>query len=107
MTRSDLVARLADLGLVPAAPPHAPYVLVEVPDGWRMKTELRRRGFAVRSCANFVGLGADHLRLAVRPPEITDRLISAMQDVAMKDSGAGAAADTDVEDTTGWESRNR
>ncbi|GAA4678398.1 Rv2231c family pyridoxal phosphate-dependent protein CobC [Gordonia humi] len=79
--RAHLVTRLAEIGLRPQAPPRAPYVLIRVPDAWRWKQALRERGFSVRSCANFEGLDADHLRLAARPPEQCDALVAAMQDV--------------------------
>lgn len=76
--RDHLVRGLAGLGLTPAAPPAAPFVLVEVPDGLGLKERLRRRGFGVRSCANFTGLGSGHLRIAVRPAEQTDALVAAL-----------------------------
>ncbi|GEE03423.1 aminotransferase [Gordonia spumicola] len=79
--RAHLVDGLAGVGLSPLAGPHAPYVLVSTPGALDLKAALRERGFAVRSCANFVGLGPDHLRLAVRPAEPTDALIAAVQDV--------------------------
>jgi histidinol-phosphate aminotransferase len=79
--RAHLVTRLREIGLHPLAPPRAPYVLLSAPRALDLKDALRERGFAVRSCANFVGLGSDHLRLAVRPENLTDALISAMQDV--------------------------
>ncbi len=79
--RSHLVASMAAVGLIPAAEPHAPYVLVETAGALDLKASLRDRGFGVRSCANFVGLGVDHLRVAVRPADVTDALIAAVQDV--------------------------
>ncbi|WOC13669.1 putative aminotransferase [Gordonia sp. MP11Mi] len=79
--RAHLVERLAEIGLTTQADPRAPYVLVRVPDAWRWKQELAERGFSVRSCANFHGLTGDHLRLAVRPREVCDALVAAMQDV--------------------------
>ncbi|QRY60935.1 threonine-phosphate decarboxylase [Gordonia sp. PDNC005] len=79
--RAHLVARLGEIGLHPLAPPRAPYVLLSTPHALDLKETLRERGFAVRSCANFVGLGSDHLRLAVRPKNLSDALIAAMQDM--------------------------
>ncbi|ALG85215.1 Rv2231c family pyridoxal phosphate-dependent protein CobC [Gordonia phthalatica] len=79
--REYLVRRLADIGVEPAVPPAASYVLIRVPDGLGVKARLRARGFGIRSCANFVGLGSDHLRIAVRTPDLTDALVEAMQDV--------------------------
>lgn len=84
--RDHLVRRLADIGVVPASPPAASYVLIRVPDGMGVKARLRAHGFGVRSCANFVGLGPDHLRIAVRTPDLTDALVAAMQDVMVGSS---------------------
>ncbi|ANY24069.1 Rv2231c family pyridoxal phosphate-dependent protein CobC [Gordonia terrae] len=64
--RADMVDELTRVGLRVAAAPAAPFVLVEMPDATEVKQRLVRHGFAVRSCANFVGLGDSHLRLAVR-----------------------------------------
>lgn len=79
--RDYLLARLAEIGVRPAAAPSAPYVLIRVDDALTMKAGLRERGIGIRSCANFVGLGPDYLRIAVRTPESTDVLIAAMHDV--------------------------
>lgn len=79
--RAHLLARLSDLGFAPEAEPRAPYVMVKIPQAWRWKHELAARGFSVRSCANFEGLDSDYLRLAVRPREVSDALVHAMQDV--------------------------
>ncbi|MCF8570850.1 Rv2231c family pyridoxal phosphate-dependent protein CobC [Gordonia sp. HY002] len=79
--RAHLLARLSELGLAAEAEPRAPYVMVKIPQAWQWKHELAARGFSVRSCANFEGLDADHLRLAVRPREVSDALVDAMQDV--------------------------
>ncbi|WP_055476606.1 Rv2231c family pyridoxal phosphate-dependent protein CobC [Gordonia sp. HS-NH1] len=64
--RADMVGELTRVGLRVAAEPAAPFVLVEMRDATEVKHRLIRHGFAVRSCANFVGLGDSHLRLAVR-----------------------------------------
>lgn len=79
--RAYMLTRLAEIGVAPDCEPRGPYVLVRVRDAWRWKHELAERGFSVRSCANFHGLTGDHLRLAVRPPEVCDALVAAMQDV--------------------------
>ncbi|WP_132991622.1 Rv2231c family pyridoxal phosphate-dependent protein CobC [Gordonia zhaorongruii] len=79
--RQYLLAALESVGLRAAVAPSAPYVLVREPEGWKLKAELAWRGIAVRSCANFVGLDADYLRFAVRPPESSDALVAAVQDV--------------------------
>lgn len=76
--RAYLVERLAEIGLSPAATPKSSYVLVEASGGLALKEQLRGRGIGIRSCANFIGLGPDHLRIAVRSPEQTDALIEAL-----------------------------
>lgn len=79
--RAYLSTRLAECGWPPAADAAASYVLIRVPNALQVKERLRHRGIGVRSCANFVGLGPDHLRIAVRSPELTDVLVGALQDV--------------------------
>ncbi|MFT3661912.1 MAG: Rv2231c family pyridoxal phosphate-dependent protein CobC [Gordonia sp. (in: high G+C Gram-positive bacteria)] len=71
----------AEAGLEVTAEPRAPYVLIRVPDGLALKEALRTRGFGVRSCANFTGLGPEYLRLAVRSPDRSAALVRAVQDV--------------------------
>jgi histidinol-phosphate aminotransferase len=51
--------------------PRSSFVLLHVPDGLRVRAELRRRGWAVRRGDTFPGLTGDHLRVAVRSPAIT------------------------------------
>jgi len=48
--------------------PRSSFVLVRVPDGERVRRELRQAGWAVRRADTFPGLSADHLRIAVRDP---------------------------------------
>jgi histidinol-phosphate aminotransferase len=70
------VARLGDLVVVP---PDAPFVLLRVPDGLRVREALRDKGIAVRRGDTFPGLTADHLRVAVRAPEEFDLLVDALR----------------------------
>jgi histidinol-phosphate aminotransferase len=75
-------AYLCDRLPVPVVvPPQSSFVLVRVPDGDRVRAELRARGFAVRRGDTFPGLGPDHLRIAVRPPEVTDAFVAALREV--------------------------
>ncbi|TYP84742.1 Rv2231c family pyridoxal phosphate-dependent protein CobC [Blastococcus xanthinilyticus] len=48
--------------------PRSSFVLLRVPDGGRVRQELRDAGWAVRRGESFPGLTADHLRVAVRDP---------------------------------------
>ncbi|MEO9327521.1 Rv2231c family pyridoxal phosphate-dependent protein CobC [Gordonia aurantiaca] len=79
--RASMLDDLARIGLRVPATPAAPFVLVEVSQATEVKRRLVDRGFAVRSCANFVGLGDGHLRLAVRAAERVRALTTAMQQV--------------------------
>lgn len=77
--REHLAARLAEHGVKVHGPAHAPFLLIEVPDGERVRAGLRRRGVAVRRGDTFPGLGPDHLRVAVRAPEQCGPLLDALR----------------------------
>ncbi|WP_309116317.1 Rv2231c family pyridoxal phosphate-dependent protein CobC [Saccharothrix sp.] len=70
------VAALGDLVVVP---PDAPFVLLRVPDGERVRASLRDKGIAVRRGDTFPGLTRDHLRVAVRAPEEFALLVDALR----------------------------
>jgi cobyrinic acid a,c-diamide synthase len=79
--RAALVDGLAARGLVVAGDPVTPFVLVHGPAGLRER--LREQGFAVRRGDTFPGLGPDWLRIAVRDPATTERLLGAVDRVAV------------------------
>jgi histidinol-phosphate aminotransferase len=80
--REWLTARLAELpGVHVHGPAAAPFLLVRVRDGERVRAELRRRGIAVRRGDTFPGLTADHLRIAVRPPDRCAGLLAAFAEL--------------------------
>ncbi len=60
----------------------APFLLLRLPPGHgpRVRAELRCAGIAVRRGDTFPGLGPDHIRVAVRPPEPAARLVHALRD---------------------------
>jgi cobyrinic acid a,c-diamide synthase len=60
-------------------PSAAPFVLARLGDGTR--AALRSRGIAVRRADTFPGLDGTWARIAVRPPELTDRLLLALDQV--------------------------
>ncbi|WP_344072480.1 Rv2231c family pyridoxal phosphate-dependent protein CobC, partial [Prauserella alba] len=64
--RERLVTRLRDFGVEVAGTPRAPFVLVRVPRGEKIRLALREVGYAVRRADTFPGLGPDWLRIAVR-----------------------------------------
>jgi histidinol-phosphate aminotransferase len=77
--RAALAAGLARLPGVRTWPAAANFVLVRLPDGPSVLERLRRQEIAVRSCASFPGLDHHHLRIAVRRPETTERLLAALE----------------------------
>lgn len=90
--RAHLIAALRELPGVdlPVAHPRAPFVLIRVADGIAVKNALRARGIAVRSCANFVGLGPDYLRFAVRGPDSSAILVAALAEVLLGQDGSSS-----------------
>ncbi|HWJ83144.1 MAG TPA: Rv2231c family pyridoxal phosphate-dependent protein CobC [Nocardioides sp.] len=75
-------------------PSSASFVLARVGHG--VHRRLRERGFAVRRADTFPGLDAAWVRVAVRPPAATDRLLGALAevtttDVEMRDGAPGSA----------------
>ena len=65
--RAALLAALPPSVQVVAEPASA-FVLLRVPDGARVREQLRAQGWAVRRGDTFPGLSGDHLRVAVRDP---------------------------------------
>ncbi|MEC0373657.1 pyridoxal phosphate-dependent aminotransferase [Paenibacillus chibensis] len=62
----------------------ANFLLAALPAPWtaaRMQSELGARGVLIRSCAMYPGLGAEHIRVAVKGPEANEQLVLAMADV--------------------------
>lgn len=87
--RTAMINRLTELGIAVHTPAAAPFVLVEMHDGERVRVGLRRRGVAVRRCDTFPGLGADWLRFAVRPPGQVDQLATALRDIDLEKGSRG------------------
>ncbi|MFB9431434.1 Rv2231c family pyridoxal phosphate-dependent protein CobC [Streptoalloteichus tenebrarius] len=78
--RAALADALAALpGVEVHHPAEGPFLLLRVPDGERVREGLRARGVAVRRADTFPGLGADHLRVAVRDPERNALLLAALR----------------------------
>lgn len=76
--RDHLETGLRERG-VEYVPSAASFVLARLGDGTR--EALRVRGVAVRRCDTFPGLNAAWARIAVRPPDLTDRLLSVLDEV--------------------------
>lgn len=64
--RGFLMAGLAELGVRVDGEPRAPFVLISVQGGERVRLRLRELGYAVRRGDTFPGLGSDWMRIAVR-----------------------------------------
>jgi cobyrinic acid a,c-diamide synthase len=73
--RAGLNEALSSRG-VPFVAGVAPYVLARVGAG--VHAALRDNGIAVRRADTFPGLDDSWVRIAVRPPELTDRLLTAL-----------------------------
>lgn len=78
--RDHLVRGLTERGVEVVAPSRSGFVLVRVRDGRAVHGRLRDAGIAVRRADTFPGLGPDHLRIAVRSPDLTDALLRALDD---------------------------
>ncbi|MEO7352059.1 MAG: cobyrinate a,c-diamide synthase [Marmoricola sp.] len=74
--REVLTDRLDELGLR-HVPSSSSFVLAEVGDG--VHSSLRKKGIAVRRADTFPGLDASWVRIAVRPPDQTERLVAALR----------------------------
>jgi histidinol-phosphate aminotransferase len=79
-SRADLVARLAEVPGATVHPGAANFVLVHLREGGHAAPRLREQGIAVRPCASFPGLTAEHLRLTVRDPATHARVAAALGD---------------------------
>jgi histidinol-phosphate aminotransferase len=80
--REWLTARLKQLpGVHVHEPAAAPFLLLRVRDGERIRTGLRERGIAVRRGDTFPGLTTDHLRVAVREPASCAHLLDALAEL--------------------------
>ena len=75
--RDHLTAALTERG-VEHVPSAAPYVLAR--PGAGVHGALRERGIAVRRADTFPGLDASWVRIAVRPPDLTDKLLVALDE---------------------------
>jgi histidinol-phosphate aminotransferase len=78
--REWMAQRLAALpGVTVHQPAAAPFLLLHVPHGQRIRAALADAGIAVRRADTFPGLTSDHLRVAVRPPEIATLLVDGLR----------------------------
>ena len=78
--RAWLTGALRALGLQ-VFPSQVNYILFRAPGVDALKERLLVHGVLIRSCANYVGLGSDYYRVAVRPHRENEGLIGAMKEV--------------------------
>jgi histidinol-phosphate/aromatic aminotransferase/cobyric acid decarboxylase-like protein len=74
--RATLLAGLADLGIQVAGYPAGPFVLARA--GVGVHGQLRTAGYAVRRCDTFPGLDDSWIRIAVRSPHVTAKLLETL-----------------------------
>ena len=61
--------------------PVTPFVLADGVSLPGLRSELRKRGFAVRRGDTFPGLGAAWVRIAVRNPDVTEALLATLAEI--------------------------
>jgi histidinol-phosphate aminotransferase len=74
--RDYLESGLRSLGAHVVPNPKASFLCVRLPD---VRLALREKGFAVRRGDTFPGLGRDWIRIAVRDPDTSDALLTALE----------------------------
>jgi histidinol-phosphate aminotransferase len=74
--RERLAKALTGFGLEVIPGATASFLCVRVPDGLHVREALRERGYAVRRCDTFPGLGPDWLRVAVRDEATVTAFVS-------------------------------
>jgi histidinol-phosphate aminotransferase len=79
--RAELERALTELGVDVAPGSQAPYLLCRITGRPEVRERLRELGVAVRRGDTFPGLDPEHWRTAVRGPEETAALISALRQV--------------------------
>ncbi|MCF6510113.1 threonine-phosphate decarboxylase [Blastococcus sp. MG754426] len=74
--------------------PRSSFVLLRVPDGARVRRELRDAGWAVRRGDSFPGLGPDHLRVAVRDPATSRAFAATLAGILSRSPRCGSTGRT-------------
>jgi histidinol-phosphate aminotransferase len=89
--RAYLVKCLASFdGVEVCGVPRAPFVLLQVRNGRKIRQRLRERGWAVRRGDSFPGLGPTWMRVAVRDPATTDGFLDALATVQLEGAYVGS-----------------
>ncbi|MGY1724543.1 Rv2231c family pyridoxal phosphate-dependent protein CobC [Blastococcus sp. SYSU DS0533] len=91
--RAALLAALPP-GVAVLGAPRSSFVLLRVPDGARVRQDLRDAGWAVRRGDSFPGLGPDHLRVAVRDPGTSRAFAATLAGILCRSPRSGSAGET-------------
>ncbi|WP_205695718.1 Rv2231c family pyridoxal phosphate-dependent protein CobC [Conexibacter sp. SYSU D00693] len=92
LARRELVGRLESIAGVRVHAGAANFLLLELPDARRAVQRLKQEhGVAVRPAWTFPGLGADHVRVAVRGAPADDALVAAVASVLTTAGGRSPA----------------
>jgi histidinol-phosphate aminotransferase len=81
LDRERLATALSGLGLSVVPGAMGSFLCVRVPDGLRVREALRERGYAVRRCDTFPGLGPDWLRVAVRDEATATAFVAELAEI--------------------------
>jgi histidinol-phosphate aminotransferase len=79
--RKDFAQQLREIEGIDVHEGAAPFLLLAMPHGDKVRLLLREHGFAVRRADTFPGLTTDHIRVAVREPEQYAPLVAALREV--------------------------
>ena len=95
--RAHLEAALAGVaGVWRTGEQRAPFLLIRVSGGERVRGELRALGYAVRRGDTFPGLGPDWLRVAVRDPATSDAFAAALRVALDRTRSAAGPRDCEI-----------
>ena len=81
LNRDELIRGLQEIAGIRVWPSRANFLLIEVPDGPGLTKGLLDRKIAVRRAHTFPGLSENHLRVAVRGPEDSRVLLTALKEL--------------------------
>ncbi|MGL4305787.1 MAG: Rv2231c family pyridoxal phosphate-dependent protein CobC, partial [Mycobacteriaceae bacterium] len=78
--REIMISDLQSCGVTVVGPATASFILIQVPCGEKLRNYLYNKGFLVRRCDTFMGLGPDYLRIAVRSAQQWKPLLAAIKE---------------------------
>jgi cobyric acid synthase CobQ len=85
--RERLISELSKIPGITTLPSHSNFVLCKLKNSSSLdlQRKLLLKGILIRSCSEFPSLGDSFIRLAARPEDETEKLISALSDVKPDD----------------------